>query len=873
MPSESGRHARSGSTRSALRTLATPGARALVLAALLSLALSASTRLLTSQRAAAPPAAARTLARPADGLLRLPLSARGPVSGALGAAGGAYLVSPNRGGVVASNAAQRLSVIFAPAAVSVASGGAHTSLGLRTVAYGSTRLAVVPAAPRARANRVTYSHPGVTEWYANGPLGLEQGFTVAAPSARESAPTLTVSIAVTGNARPSLDGSARGVVLRRHGRVVLRYTGLSAQDGRGRALRSWMGLARGTLALHVDTRGAHYPVRIDPFVQQGEPLSGSGETGGGEFGVSVAVSADGNTALIGGAHDNGKSLGAGAAWVFTRSGETWSQQGEKLTGAGEVGEGTFGRSVALSADGNTALVGGEWDNGLHGAAWVFTRSGGTWTRQGEKLTVGEQVALGRAVALSGDGNTAVIGGPIANHRAGAAWVFTRSGETWSRQGGPLTGTGEIGEGAFGSSVALSSDGSTALIGAEHDHGVTTEETVTRGVGAAWVFARSGESWTQQGAKLTGGGEVGDGEFGASAALSADGNTALIGGYHDNGKGAAWTFTRSGETWNQQGEKLTGTKKLNGWFGQSVALSADGNTALVGEQFASNGGAWVFTRSGEAWARQGGKRLVSGGTTVALSGDGSTGLVGSPLAGAKAGTASALVSATLNPPEVGRCAKTFKPEGSYAGSNCTVAGGTDVYEWQPGAAKRKFVLSTGTTAATLETVHGRKIICTHATGSGEYPGRSTVGGVRITLAGCELAGQSCASEGAVSGEVRSSALEGTIGVIEAGKTPLTNKLGVDLFPVAHAGPVAEFLCGATEVSVRGSVIASVAADKMLSTTLLQLTALKGRQKPEAFLGGAVDVLEASFAKAPYEQIGLTLKATQTNEEALELNTVV
>ena len=99
-----------------------------------------------------------------------------------------------------------------------------------------------------------------------------------------------------------------------------------------------------------------------------------------------------NTALIGGPDDN--SL-VGAAWVFTRSGATWTQQGPKLTGSDETGAGEFGTSVALSADGNTALIGGPSDNDRLGAAWVFTRSGSTWTQQGAKLTGSGETGGGR----------------------------------------------------------------------------------------------------------------------------------------------------------------------------------------------------------------------------------------------------------------------------------------------------------------------------------------------------------------------------------------------------------------------------------------------------------------------------------------------
>jgi len=210
-------------------------------------------------------------------------------------------------------------------------------------------------------------------------------------------------------------------------------------------------------------------------------LTGSGEVGAGELGVGVALSADGNTAVVGGSSDN---EAVGAAWVFVRSGSTWGQQGSKLAGTGEVGSAHFGFRVALSEDGNTALIGGGSDNDEVGAAWVFVRSGTTWEQQGSKLTGGGEVGsahFGYGVALSGDGNTALIGGPTDNGGVGAGWVFVRSGTVWEQQGSKLTGGGESGLGNFGESVALSGDGNTAMIGGGGDHSE---------YGAAWPFAKS-----------------------------------------------------------------------------------------------------------------------------------------------------------------------------------------------------------------------------------------------------------------------------------------------------------------------------------------------------------------------------------------------
>ena len=149
------------------------------------------------------------------------------------------------------------------------------------------------------------------------------------------------------------------------------------------------------------------------FSQQGPKLVGTGAIGAAEQGFSVALSADGDTAIVGGLADNDVN-GPGAAWVYTRNGGVWTQQGSKLLGTGAVGSARQGKSVALSADGNTAIVGGNGDNSDTGAAWVYTRNGGVWTQQGSKLVGTGAIGAaeqGFSVALSADGNTAMVGGP------------------------------------------------------------------------------------------------------------------------------------------------------------------------------------------------------------------------------------------------------------------------------------------------------------------------------------------------------------------------------------------------------------------------------------------------------------------------------
>ena len=367
------------------------------------------------------------------------------------------------------------------------------------------------------------------------------------------------------------------------------------------------------------------PVRAT-FVQQGPKLSGSSN---GRLGSAVAVSADGEFLLAGESAAGGFM---GGARVYAPGPGAWTG-GDILLGTGVEGFSAQGSSVALSMDGTTAVLGGPADDSGIGAAWVFTRTGSLWSQQGGKL-VGtgavDAVGQGTSVAISADGGTLVLGGPFDDGGAGAAWVFTRSGGVWSQQGDKLVGAGAVGAANQGAAVSLSADGNTILVGGNTDDA---------GTGAAWVFTRTGEVWSQQGAKLVGAGAVGAAEQGIAVALSADGNTAIVGGHYDDlDEGAAWIFTRSGDVWSQQGDKLVMETEENAQIGISVAMSADGKTAVAGGWgYGNTGIALVFSLSGGVWG-QPGERLIglpvqgisaSQGRAVAVSANGRTVAVGGP----------------------------------------------------------------------------------------------------------------------------------------------------------------------------------------------------------------------------------------------------
>ena len=472
---------------------------------------------------------------------------------------------------------------------------------------------------------VLYRQPTLNEWYRNGPYGLEQGFTVFRdPAGAGGALVLTLRTTGTLSARRS---GSQVLFSSGAGTTVLRYGELSAQDASGRSLPVSLRVSGRTIQLRIDDRGARYPLRIDPFIQQGAKLVDATMDNGASFGESVALSDDGNTALIGGYADSGDN---GAAWVFIRTGSTWSQQAELIDTGPDSGA-YFGASVALSADGNTALIGGSEDSANVGAAWVFTRTGPNWAQQAKLVDTGPDAGaeFGSSVALSGNGQVALIGGPIDSSDKGAAWIFTVSGTTWTQQA-KLVDTGADADAAFGDSVALSADGGTALIGGPLDASDN---------GAAWIFTGSGSSWTQQ-AKIASPDALA--EFGEAVALSATGGTALIGAFDDaTDVGAAFVFAGSGSSWSQQAKLVDSQHVTLGEYGYTVALSADGKTALVGGPGAGQGTAWLFTDSGGSWAQQQelAPNLPSSDTmgsnpqfsrAVALSADGNTALVGAPI---------------------------------------------------------------------------------------------------------------------------------------------------------------------------------------------------------------------------------------------------
>lgn len=338
-----------------------------------------------------------------------------------------------------------------------------------------------------------------------------------------------------------------------------------------------------------------------PSIEYGKLLASDGAAGD-MFGFSCALNAAGDLALIGAVFDDDKAADAGSVYVFTRSGTTWTQQ-QKLTASDGTAGDQFGVSCALNATGDLALIGAiaEDDKGMDsGSVYVFTRSGTVWTQQ-QKILASDGATgewFGSSCALNAAGDLALISAHGSNIRevgAGAMYCFTRAGTIWTQVTKIYASDAAAGDG-FGVSCALNAAGDLALIGAHQDDDSGSNS------GSVYVFTRTGSVWTQQQKLKASDGTVDD-IFGTGCALNAAGDLALIGARLDddkgNNSGSVYVFTRSGTVWTQQQKLLASDGVTSDQFGQSCALNAVGDLALIGavgddDKGADSGSVYVFS---------------------------------------------------------------------------------------------------------------------------------------------------------------------------------------------------------------------------------------------------------------------------------------
>jgi hypothetical protein len=483
---------------------------------------------------------------------------------------------------------------------------------------------------------------------------------------------------------------------------------------------------------------APFQIRQTAYIKASNPHASDHFADGGNLpghsGNSIAISQDGNYIAIG-AHQessaakgingnqNDTSLyGAGAVYVFARRGGSWVQQAYIKPSNTQQGA-NFGMNVALNTDATTLAVSAYFESssskGINsmqddkipqaGAVYVFTRTGNTWSQQAyvkasntgrpadpeDPNDWGDGDQFGFSIALSGDGNVLAVGAVSEDSRAsginttgfqdddsaadaGAVYIFTRSGATWTQRDYLKSMNNDAGD-RFGFVLALSADGNTlAASGYDEDGSGRSTNSIPDnrrgGTGAVYIFDRANDSWHQS-AYLKGSQLNGNDAMGVSIALSEDGNTVVSGSADDSclvpginapcrgatwpphlgagSSGGAYVWVRSGNNWVEQAYLKSTNPELEDLFGVHVSISGDGNTivasapnedgpgrGLNGNQRSNAaedaGAVYIFTRTGDTWTQ---RVYLKGsnteafdmfGSAAAVSRDGKTIVIGAPI---------------------------------------------------------------------------------------------------------------------------------------------------------------------------------------------------------------------------------------------------
>jgi hypothetical protein len=423
-------------------------------------------------------------------------------------------------------------------------------------------------------------------------------------------------------------------------------------------------------------------------------------------GSTLAVAAPDESSAARGVNGNQRddsASGSGAVYVFTRggAGRPWAQEAY-LKASNTDAYDSFGFALAISGNGSTLAVtatredsnargvnGNQADNSAEdsGAVYVFTRAGGRWSQQAylksSNSDAGDQ--FGWSVTLSDAGDVMAVGASTeasnakgvngdqsdnSAANAGAVYVFTRAGSSWSQQSylkGEQTEAGDL----FGFCVDLSSDGRTlAICGYDEDGGVpgvngNQADNSKGGSGCAYIFVRDGASWKQTTYVKQSNLNHNQDAFGSAIALSGDGRTLVVdaadedgtvGGINgaqyageqigDNSNGAIYVFVNTNGAWSQQAYIKSSNIRVNDQFGMRLAVSRDGNVLVASSMLQGGGGrgaganqqdfsgeesgaVYVFTRTGTTWTQRAYLKSPNSdaydefGSGVALSGDGNT----------------------------------------------------------------------------------------------------------------------------------------------------------------------------------------------------------------------------------------------------------
>jgi hypothetical protein len=297
--------------------------------------------------------------------------------------------------------------------------------------------------------------------------------------------------------------------------------------------------------------------------------------------------------------DTSYNSNQGAIYIFKRSGDAWTEE-QRITALDGVAGDVFGGSFDFTENGDRIATVATIASGTEGVAYVFSRSGTTWTE--EQRIVRTDGAAGdylAAVKIAGDGTRLVLGTQFASSSQGRAYVFSRSGTTWTEEQRLTVADGESGD-RYGSAVAIDGAGDRIAIAADQkdsEFGVDT--------GVVYVFSRSGTTWTEE-QRLTANDPTADARFGVRVSLTDDGTRMLATAYSINANtGAAYILSRSGTTWTEEQKVTASDAAPSSYFGVAGNIAGDGNRLII-SAYNTNGGrgtVYDFSRSGTTWTEQ------------------------------------------------------------------------------------------------------------------------------------------------------------------------------------------------------------------------------------------------------------------------------
>jgi len=538
----------------------------------------------------------------------VPAAAAASISGVLGAQESAYRVASSSGELAARSGA--LTERFGQAGVMLRFGADRLGLGL--VGWGRADRLQRPgvASPSAVRNRVTYRYPGAEQWFANGPLGLEQGFTITRPPLGDG--PLRLALGLGGNVSVSGHGAA-GLTLSDSAGARLTYSGLTAFDAAGRRLRATLAASGQRITISVADRGARYPIVVDPFIQLAK-LVDPGGVADGRLGDSVAMA--GNTIVAAEAKEGPSDAHPTEIDVFVEPSSGWGGGGALV---GTLSAGTpaddFGGmpgSLSISSDGSVVAVGAPdtqvGANAEQGVAYVFQRPPGGWSGAlGPSATLkissgssGDQ--FGSSVAISPDGTTAVVGVPQHGGATNGQVDVYEGGSSWVSSSAPsavLTDSSLSGA-ELGSAVGI---GATTIAATAPNANGTTGQTD--------VFVRQGSSWhstSTPAAELEPDGSTSEDNFGHDLAISSSGNLIAVGAPNrGQSQGAVYVYQLSAPAWQghvSQSATLLGPTGAASGAGGALAISgtavlAGASSATINNQ-ATAGAGYVYAEPASGW---------------------------------------------------------------------------------------------------------------------------------------------------------------------------------------------------------------------------------------------------------------------------------